>query len=226
MQAVDQRPITTAQTAEKLYTAPKAKPVYEFCKRVMDLVLACLALVVLSPLFLVLIVAIRLSDGGQAFYVQTRLTKGGKPFKMFKFRSMCVNAEQMLPQLMDRNEMSGPAFKLTDDPRVTKIGRFLRKTSMDELPQLLNIVAGHMSIIGPRPPLPKEVEKYTPYQLHRLDVKTGLACYHECRGRSHEKDFDQWVESDLEYIRDRSLWTDIKIIFWTIKAVITGKGAV
>ena len=144
---------------------------------------------------------------------------------MYKFRSMCADADKKLEELLKYNEMEGPAFKMENDPRITKVGHFIRKTSIDELPQLINIIMGDMSIIGPRPPLPREVEQYTPYQLHRLDVKTGLACYHECQGRSEDKDFDKWVESDLKYIRERSFWTDLKVIFWTIRVVITGKGA-
>ena len=210
---------------EKDFIAPAAPAGYEVCKRIFDVVLSLLGLVVLSPVFLVAAIAVRLEDGGPAFYTQTRLTKGGKTFKMFKFRSMCVNAEAMLDSLMDKNEMKGPAFKMQNDPRITKVGRILRKTSVDELPQLLNILLGDMSIVGPRPPLPREVAQYTPYQLHRLDVKTGLACYHECRGRSNSADFDEWVESDLQYIRDRSLLTDLKVIYWTIRIVFTGKGA-
>jgi lipopolysaccharide/colanic/teichoic acid biosynthesis glycosyltransferase len=127
---------------------------------------------------------------------------------------------------MSQNQMTGPAFKMKDDPRITRIGRFIRKTSIDELPQLINIIKGDMSIIGPRPPLPREVAQYTPYQMHRLDVPTGLSCYHECMGRSDCVDFDEWVESDLKYIRERSFLTDLKIIFLTIKVVLTGKGAV
>ena len=214
------------QAAEKVFTPPPPKPVYDFFKRLFDILLSALALVVLSPLFLVVAILIKREDGGSAFYSQTRLTKGGKEFKMYKFRSMCVNADQMLDSLMDRNEMTGPAFKIKDDPRITKIGKFIRHTSIDELPQLLNILKGDMSIIGPRPPLPREVAQYTPYQMHRLDVKTGLACYHECTGRSNAHDFDQWVESDLKYIRERSLWTDLKVILLTIKVVILGSGAV
>lgn len=212
--------------AEKEYIPPLPKPGYEFCKRVFDIVMSALALVVLSPVFLVVAIAIRAQDGGRAIYAQTRLTKGGREFKMYKFRSMCVDAEEHLEELMERNEMTGPAFKISDDPRITKVGHFIRKTSIDELPQLVNILKGDMSIIGPRPPLPREVEQYTPYQMHRLDVKTGLACYHECQGRSDSHDFDEWVESDLKYIRERSMLTDLKVIFWTIRIVITGKGAV
>lgn len=211
---------------EKAYEAPAPKPGYEVCKRVFDLVMSTFALIVLSPVFLAVAIAIKCEDGGPVFYTSTRLTKGGKEFRMYKFRSMYVNADQHKKELEEQNEMKGPAFKMKDDPRVTKVGRFIRKTSIDELPQLVNIIKGDMSVIGPRPPLPEEVEQYTPYQLHRLDVITGLACYHECQGRSEANDFDQWVESDLKYIRERSMLTDLKVIWWTIKVVLTGKGAV
>ncbi len=220
----------TAQTQvsgeETVYLPPKEKPVYDVCKRVFDLVMATFALIVLSPLFLVISLMIKLEDGGQIFYISTRLTKGGRPFRMFKFRSMGVDAEKELDSLMDQNEMHGPAFKIADDPRVTRVGRFIRRTSIDELPQLINIILGDMSIIGPRPPLPREVEQYNEYQLHRLDVITGLACYHECEGRSDSHNFDEWVEADLRYIRERSMWTDLRIIFMTVAVVFSGKGAV
>ena len=210
---------------EKVYTPPKNKPVYAFFKRFFDIFLCVFALIVLSPVFLVIAILIKCEDGGPVFFKQTRLTKGCKEFGMYKFRSMCVDAEAKLEALMDRNEVSGPAFKIEDDPRITKIGKFIRKTSIDELPQLLNIIKGDMSIIGPRPPLPREVAEYTEYQLHRLDVKTGLSCYHECYGRSKVTDFDEWVEQDLKYIRERSLWVDLKVILMTIKVVLTGDGA-
>lgn len=209
----------------KDYQKPKEKPVYDVFKRIFDLVMSTFALIVLSPVFLVVSITIWAEDGGKPIFAQTRLTKNGKEFKMFKFRSMCPDAEKKLADLLAKNEMKGPAFKIHDDPRITKVGRFIRKTSIDELPQLLNIIKGDMSIIGPRPPLPREVAQYTPYQMHRLDVKTGLACYHECMGRSDDKDFDKWVESDLKYIRERSFLTDLKVIFMTAKVVLTGKGA-
>lgn len=211
---------------EKEYIQPMPKPFYEVCKRVFDVVMATFALIVLSPVFLAVAIAIKCEDGGPAFYTSTRLTKGGKEFRMYKFRSMCIDAEQKKKDLEEQNEMQGPAFKMADDPRVTKVGKFIRKTSIDELPQLVNIIKGDMSVIGPRPPLPEEVAQYTSYQMHRLDVITGLACYHECMGRSEEKDFDKWVEADLKYIRERSMLTDLKIIFMTIRVVLTGKGAV
>ena len=214
------------QTNEKTaYVAPAPKPLYEVCTRIFDVVMCTLALIVLSPLFLVVAIAIKREDGGPVFFKQDRLTKGEKVFGMYKFRSMCVNAEAMLEDLLDKNDMEGPAFKIEDDPRITKVGKFIRKTSIDELPQLINIIKGDMTIIGPRPPLPREVAEYTPYQKHRLDVKTGLACYHECDGRSNVHDFDEWVESDLKYIQERSMWTDIKIILMTIKVVLKGEGA-
>ena len=211
---------------EKTYTPPQEKPVYDFFKRVFDLVLSLIAFIPFCLVYLGVALAIKLEDGGPVIYKSTRLTKDGREFQMYKFRSMCLNAEQMKQDLMDQNEMKGPAFKMADDPRITKVGKFIRKTSIDELPQLLNIIKGDMTIIGPRPPLPEEVAQYTPYQMHRLDVKTGLACYHECMGRSNSQDFDEWVESDLKYIRERSLWTDIKVILLTIKVVISGSGAV
>lgn len=211
---------------EKTYTPPKQKPVYDFFKRVFDLLLSLIAFVPFCLIYLGVAIAIKKEDGGPVMYKSIRLTKNGREFKMYKFRSMCLNAEKMKADLMDKNEMKGPAFKMAEDPRITKVGKFIRKTSIDELPQLLNIIKGDMSIIGPRPPLPEEVAQYTPYQLHRLDVKTGLACYHECMGRSNSHDFDEWVESDLKYIRERSLWTDLKIILLTVKVVLTGTGAV
>ena len=215
----------TQEPAQQEYVAPKRKPVYDVCKRIFDLFMSVFALILLSPVFLGVAIAIKIEDGGKVFYSQTRLTKGCKEFKMFKFRSMCPDADKKLEELLKYNEMEGPAFKMENDPRITKVGKFIRKTSIDELPQLLNIIKGDMSIIGPRPPLPREVEQYTPYQLHRLDVITGLACYHECQGRSEDKDFDKWVESDLKYIRERSFLTDLKVIWWTVKVVLTGKGA-
>jgi len=211
---------------EKTYTPPAKKPVYDFFKRVFDILLSALALLLLSPVFLVIAILIKKEDGGTVFYTQTRLTKNCREFQMYKFRSMIPDAEKKLDELMSQNEMKGPAFKMTDDPRITKIGKFIRKTSIDELPQLVNILKGEMSIIGPRPPLPREVEQYTPYQLHRLDVKTGLACYHEVEGRSKSSDFDEWVEKDLKYIRERSLLTDLKVIVKTALVVIRGDGAV
>ncbi len=217
---------TVMDERKQQYAPPAPKPGYEICKRIFDIFMSALALILLSPLFLITAIAIWLQDGGKPIYSQIRLTKGGREFRMYKFRSMRMDAEEHLEELMEQNEMTGPAFKMKDDPRITPVGRFIRKTSIDELPQLINIIKGDMSIIGPRPPLPREVAQYNEYQMHRLDVITGLACYHECMGRSDSNDFDEWVESDLKYIRERSFWTDLKVIFMTIKVVLTGKGAV
>lgn len=223
---MEEKQMQSNPTQTPAYIPPKRKPVYAFFKRFFDLLLSAIALVPFFLVYLVVAIAIKIEDRGPVFYKSIRLTKGGKPFQMYKFRSMCLGAENMKKDLMAQNEMSGPAFKIKRDPRITRVGRILRKTSIDELPQLLNIFKGDMSIIGPRPPLPEEVAQYTPYQMHRLDVKTGLACYHECMGRSDSHDFDKWVESDLRYIQERSLWTDLKVILWTIRVVLTGKGAV
>ncbi len=198
---------------------------YEFTKRLFDIVASLCALVVLSPVLLIVAIAVKAQDGGDVIFAQNRCTKNGKEFRMYKFRSMCMDAEARLHKVQCFNEMSGPAFKMKDDPRITKVGHFIRHTSLDELPQLVNVLKGDMSIIGPRPPLPREVAQYNAYQMHRLDVKAGLACYHECMGRNLIKDFDQWVEMDLQYIRERGPWTDLKIMLKTIGAVITRKGA-
>ena len=203
----------------------KEKPLYDAIKRIFDILISGFALIVLSPLLLVLTIMVR-SDGGPAIYCQNRVGKNGKTFRIFKFRSMCVNADspEMLAKLQAMNEMDGPAFKIKEDPRITKVGHFIRRTSMDELPQLVNILRGDMSIVGPRPPLVSEVKQYTEYQKQRLLVKQGLTCYWQCSGRNNIS-FDEWVELDLKYIRERSLWTDLKIILKTVPAVLSGNGA-
>ena len=197
---------------------------YHFIKRIADFVLALGAVLVLLPILLIVSLIIFLGDFHNPIFIQERLTKHGKRFKMLKFRSMCANAEEKLKELHKHNEVDGPAFKMGNDPRVTKIGRFIRKTSIDELPQLINIIVGDMSIVGPRPPLPSEVEQYNDYQMHRLDVKTGLTCYWQCSGRSNLS-FDAWVDLDVKYIKEMSVATDVKIIAKTFKAVIKRDGA-
>ncbi len=202
----------------------KTRHAYAFFKRIFDIVLSVLALIVLSPVFLVTAIAIKRDSKGPAFYSQLRAGKDGKPFKMYKFRSMCVDADEMLKDLQHLNEKDGPVFKISKDPRVTKVGRVIRSKSIDELPQLINILKGNMSIVGPRPPLMNEVEQYTPYQMHRLDVKPGLTCYWQIGGRS-DLGFNEWVKLDLKYIRERSLWTDFKMVIKTVPAVLFGRGA-
>ena len=199
------------------------KPMYEFVKRIFDVILSGLALVVLSPVFLVTAIAVK-SDGGPAFYAQERVGKNNKTFNMYKFRSMCPNAENLQGDLMKYNEMDGPVFKIKDDPRITKVGRFIRKYSIDELPQLVNILKGEMSIVGPRPPLPKEVEQYSAYQMQRLLVTPGLTCFWQAYGRS-ELSFDDWMDMDMKYIKRRSVLLDIELIIKTIFAVIFKRGA-
>lgn len=198
---------------------------YDFFKRIFDIVAAAIMLIVLSPIMLIVFLLV-MTDGGPAIYVQNRVGKGGKEFKMYKFRTMVVGADspEFLEKLQALNEMDGPAFKIKGDPRITKIGKILRKTSIDELPQLVNILIGNMTFVGPRPPLVSEVENYKPYQKNRLLVKQGLTCYWQCSGRNNIR-FKEWVRLDLKYIMERSLWTDFKILLKTIPAVFSGKGA-
>ena len=221
----DTQTVNDASVAvEKATTAYRKKPVFDFFKRVFDIVASFLGLIILSPLFLVVSLLIFAEDKGNPFYCQTRIGKNGKPFKMFKFRSMCKNADQLLPQLQELNEVDGPVFKIKDDPRITKIGKAIRKCSIDELPQLLNILIGKMSVVCPRPPLPNEVEQYTEYQLQRLSIKGGLTCIWQVSGRS-DLPFEDWVEMDLDYIKRRSPLLDLKLILLTVRIVFTGKGA-
>lgn len=199
------------------------KPIYEFFKRILDVICSVVALIVLSPAFLVTALAVR-SDGGPAFYKQTRVGKNNTHFEMYKFRSMCKNAENLQDDLMKYNEMDGPVFKIKGDPRITKVGKFIRKYSIDELPQLLNIVKGDMSIVGPRPPLVREVEQYNSYQMQRLLVTPGLTCFWRAYGRSNLS-FDDWMDMDMKYIKRRNIFLDIKLIVKTVFAVIFKRGA-
>ncbi len=197
---------------------------YEFAKRVFDVVSSLLALIVFSPLMGITALAIKMEDGGSPIFAQTRVGKDGKFFRMYKFRSMCEDAEKKLKELQDRNEADGLAFKMSNDPRVTRVGAFIRKTSIDELPQLFNIFKGNMSVVGPRPPLGYEVMQYDDYQMQRLSVKPGLTCYWQCSGRS-DVSFDEWMDLDIKYINERGFLKDIEIIFRTIPAVLFHKGA-
>lgn len=172
----------------------------------------------------VVALVIYIDDKGNPFFSQVRLTENGKPFRMYKFRSMCMDAEARFAEVQKENESDGLAFKSENDPRITRIGGFLRKTSIDELPQLWNVLKGDMSLIGPRPPLPREVVLYTPAQMERLLVKGGLSCICQVEGRS-DMEFDKWVETDVRYIKERSLKMDINIFFRTIGVVIKRKGA-
>lgn len=189
---------------------------YSVTKRLIDIVGSLCGIILLSPLFLIVAILIKLEDPkGKVFFAQERNGKYPKTFKMYKFRSMVHNAEELLKDLMDRNEQTGPVFKINDDPRITKVGKFIRKTSIDELPQLFNVLKGDMSLVGPRPPIPHEVEQYNSYQMQRLAVKPGLTCIWQVSGRNNIG-FDEWVEMDIEYIKTRNLWLDIKLIFKTV----------
>ena len=197
---------------------------YEKIKRFFDICLSSAALVVLSPLLLVIAILIYLEDKGPVIYSQTRIGKDGRAFKLYKFRSMCVDADEKLKDLQELNERDGPVFKIKNDPRVTKVGKFIRKTCIDELPQLVNIIKGDMSIVGPRPPLPNEVEQYNSYQKQRLLVVPGLTCYWLIQ-KGEETTFDEWVELDLKYIKERSILLDFRLILLTFKVILSGKGA-
>ena len=198
--------------------------VYELSKRAFDIVASALGIAVTAIPVGIVALAIYIEDRGNPFFSQVRLTKEGKPFVMFKLRSMCIDAEKRFAEMQEDNESDGLAFKSKDDKRITKVGKFIRSTSIDELPQLLNVFKGDMSIIGPRPPLPREVVLYTPHDMERLLVKGGLACVCQCEGRSNMA-FEEWVESDVNYIQKRSFAFDFKLIGKTIIAVLKRDGA-
>ncbi|MCK4248650.1 MAG: sugar transferase, partial [Candidatus Omnitrophica bacterium] len=194
-------------------------------KRVMDICLSGLGLMLLSPLFLILAVIIKLDSRGAVFYKSERCGKKSKAFYFYKFRSMVSNAEELKEELLDKNEVSdGVIFKIKKDPRITAIGSFMRKYSLDELPQLWNVFKGDMSLVGPRPPTPDEVVKYKPWQMRRLDIRPGITCLWQVRGRS-DLSFYKWVKWDLWYIDNWSFTLDLRILLWTIPIVLKGKGA-
>lgn len=198
---------------------------YWTVRRTQDVILSVLALAVLWPLMLLTAVAIVLdSPGAGPIFAQTRVGRDGKTFTFYKFRSMCPNAEEKLEELMKYNEMDGPAFKIKNDPRITRVGRFIRRASIDELPQLINVLRGEMSIVGPRPALPREVEQYDDYAKQRLLITPGLTCYWQIKPYRNRLSFDEWVDLDIQYIRDRSFLTDWKIILATFGAVLGMNG--
>ena len=197
---------------------------YEVIKRLIDVVCSFLGVIVLSPLFIIIAIIIKTTSKGPVFFSQKRVGKNGKEFDMYKFRSMVVNAEELKEKLAAQNEMSGPMFKMKDDPRVTKVGKFIRKTSIDELPQLWNILKGDMSLVGPRPSLPKEVAHFEDWMYRRLEVKPGLTCYWQVSGRNNI-DFEDWMKLDIKYVDERSTWIDIKLIFKTVGVLFGDKNA-
>ena len=200
--------------------------VYRFAKRAFDIVFRVAVPVLLRWMFLIVAIAIKVDDPkGPVFFGQERVGKDGKRFRMWKFRSMVSDAEARLEGLQTKNEKTGPVFKMKDDPRVTRVGRFIRKTSIDELPQFLNVFLGQMSVVGPRPALPKEVATYTPRQQQRLLVKPGMTCYWQTRRNRDAITFDEWVELDLLYIKKCSAWSDFKLIVQTVGVVLTAQGS-
>ena len=198
---------------------------YWVLRRAQDIVFSLLALILLAPMALLISLAIVLdSPGDGAIFRQRRVGRDGKLFWLYKFRTMCPDAEEQLNELLSQNQMDGPVFKIKGDPRITRVGRFLRKTSLDELPQLLNVLQGDMSIVGPRPALPREVELYSDYQRQRLYVTPGLSCYWQIAPHRNEMSFDEWVALDMKYIQERSFWVDWKIIFLTVRAMLMKYG--
>ena len=202
-----------------------SKKMYWFGRRAQDIFFSGIALIVLSPLMLVTALLIFIDDPhGSPIFSQVRCGRDNKPFKMYKFRSMYCDAEERLSELLENNEMDGPAFKIKDDPRITRIGNFIRKTSLDELPQLWNIFKGDMSIVGPRPALPREVELYNEYQMQRMYIQPGLTCYWQIQPNRNDISFDEWMALDMKYIQERSFTVDWKIIFLTVRAVFCRHG--
>lgn len=200
------------------------KMVYYFFKRIMDVICSLSGLMFLMPIFCIVGILIKLESKGPVFFAQERVGKNGEGFKMYKFRSMVVNAEELKEKLHGKNEMSGPMFKMKNDPRVTRIGKFIRKTSIDELPQLFNVLKGEMSLVGPRPSLPKEVVKFDDWMMERLDVKPGLTCYWQVSGRN-DIDFEDWMQLDIRYVQQQSLLIDIKLVIKTFSVLIGDKHA-
>lgn len=198
---------------------------YWFGRRAQDIFFSLLALLVLWPFMLIVALIIYIdSPGASPIFVQKRVGRDGKIFSFYKFRSMVPDAEQKLVEVLHRNEMDGPVFKIKNDPRITRVGRFIRKTSIDELPQLFNILKGDMSIVGPRPALPREVEKYTAYDRQRLIVTPGLTCYWQIQPNRNSLSFNEWMALDIRYVQERSFLVDWKIIFGTISAVLGMNG--
>jgi len=224
LQRAGSEPVGLAEGYFALHHRRHLLPYERTLKRILDLVLATVGLIGSLPIWLAIVIAIRVDSPGRAIFVQERVGLHGRRFRFYKFRSMYLDAEARLAEVQAHNEMDGPVFKIRKDPRVSKVGAFLRRTSLDELPQLLNVIKGDMSLVGPRPPLPREVEQYRPGDIVRLSVKPGLTCLWQIRGRSNVG-FDQWMEYDREYVRNISLWLDVRILIRTVRVVLSGTGA-
>jgi exopolysaccharide biosynthesis polyprenyl glycosylphosphotransferase len=212
----DRAPALWAVTDDTLYL--------RHFKRTLDVILSLTGMILGIPLAFLIALAIKLDSPGPVLFKQVRVGQGGKPFVFYKFRSMFVGAEGIKKEFLHLNEMDGPVFKLFDDPRITLVGRFLRKSSLDELPQLINVLRGDMSLVGPRPPVPEEVRLYEPWQMRRLAVKPGITCLWQVSGRSFIG-FDEWMRLDIQYVRNRSFLLDLQILLRTIPAVLSGTGA-
>lgn len=215
---------TMATAAKSVQATASASRAYLVAKRAMDLLGSGLALLFLAPVFTVVALIIKLEDGGPVFFSQKRVGKGGREFKFYKFRSMCVDAEAKRAALKEATEDDSVRFKMTRDPRITRIGRIIRRFSIDEMPQFINVLLGDMSLVGPRPALPEEVAEYTDHEMQRLSVEQGLTCTWQVTGRSLIP-FEEQVELDIDYARERTLWGDVKLLVMTVPAVMLGKGA-
>ncbi|SHI74159.1 exopolysaccharide biosynthesis polyprenyl glycosylphosphotransferase [Clostridium intestinale DSM 6191] len=209
---------------QEIIVSEKDRFLYNIIKRIIDIFCSIIGIICLSPLFVIIGIIIKFDSKGSIIFSQKRIGKNGKVFKMYKFRSMVVNAEELKKKLVTQNEMSGPMFKMKNDPRITKIGKFIRKTSIDELPQLINVLKGEMSLVGPRPSLPKEVSEFEPWMMRRLEVKPGLTCYWQISGRNNIG-FNEWMRLDVKYVEKRNTWVDIKLIFKTFFVLFGDKNA-
>lgn len=220
--------LRTSEPRIELVDAPlgllAASPFQLALKRTIDLIVAAVLVLATLPLLVVIAIAVKVGSPGPVFYASDRVGKFGQRFRFLKYRTMILDAEDQKSELAHLNEVDGPVFKIEEDPRTTKLGRFLRRTSLDELPQLFHVLYGEMSLVGPRPPLPEEVSHYSAHHLQRLAVKPGLTCLWQVSGRS-TLDFETWVELDLRYIQEWSLLFDLKLLARTIPAVLSGRGA-
>lgn len=213
----------TREIMDRLFQSSRKN--YWIKKRIFDVVMATAAAIVLLPLSLIICLIIIIDDPhGSPIFKQIRIGRHGREFTMYKFRTMVVNAESMKSELHEQNEADGPAFKIKKDPRITGFGRLLRKISIDELPQLLNVIKGDMSFVGPRPPLPEEVSKYSDFQKLRLFVTPGLTCYWQTANSRNDISFEEWIKMDIDYIENRSMFLDFKLIFKTIAVILREEG--
>jgi lipopolysaccharide/colanic/teichoic acid biosynthesis glycosyltransferase len=210
--------------ADVLFSQYWTSPLHTGIKRLADVIISGLLLILAMPLLAMIAIAVKLDSRGPILYKWRVVGKDGRPFRSWKFRSMCIDADDKKGQLLDGNEMQGPVFKLQNDPRITRLGKYLRRYSLDELPQLFSVLIGDISLVGPRPPLQTEYLRFSPAQKRKLAVKPGITCLWQVSGRNDIRDFDRWVSLDLEYVRTWSLWLDCKILWRTVITVLRGTG--